>query len=129
MNKVRTLFFPFIILCFSQFSCSKNGVGLPNGYILAPVDGKIAYLKNPAGVVILKNQVTQFCVSSNCVYGWQDNEEESFFYIDTLKNDLKVFDNWNSLDSFLISQGLPKLEMKNSYTYWDILNGSKKRTW
>lgn len=129
MNKMRLLFFGAVIFCFFGVSCSRKAVELPNGYSLSPVAGKIAYLKDRDGAIVLKSQVTQFCVKANCIYGWQDNNEESFFYVNTLKNELKVFGNWRSLDNYLISQGLPKLEMKDSYTYWDVLNGNKKKTW
>jgi hypothetical protein len=129
MNKIATLFIGILLISFLEMSCSRKAVELPNGYTLAPVDGKIAYLKKRDGAIVLKSQVTQFCVGVNCVYGWQDDAQESFFYVNTLNNELKTFGSWRSIDEYLIHQGLPRLQMNESYTYWDILSGHKKKNW
>ncbi len=113
----------FIAAACILISCGRKSVNLPNGYSLND-HGKIL-LQDPKGFQIIKDQISQFMVSGPHVYGWVDNKRDEFFALDTKSGKFSLFPRWEDLESHTDKLSVPRLSMKDSYTYWDIRSGSK----
>ena len=119
LQKIITL----VALC-CLVSCSRNSIELPNGYTLHD-NGKII-LKDSQGAALASDEISQFMVSGPHVYGWINNQSEEFFALNTTSRKFEVFPTWDALNRHTDKQSLPRLNMKTSYTYWDIRSGHKR---
>ncbi len=113
----------FIAAACILISCGGKSVDLPNGYSLND-HGKIL-LQDPKGSQLIKDQISQFMVSGPHVYGWVDNKRGEYFALDTKSGRFSLFPTWKELEIHTDKMSVPRLSMKDSYTYWDIRSGSK----
>jgi len=118
-----------ILCCIAVISCREKPVDFPHGFQLRRDAGGSTYLNKSTGFKLIPDPVSQFCFREHCLYGWIDNKEESFFFLDTDTGKLTLFANWDKIDAFLIKRGFPRLSMKDSFTYLDIKTGYKKKPW
>lgn len=133
MNKFKTdllLERLIVVTCvaMSMQCCAKPHVNLPNSYKLEGYGNHIM-LKSPDGVTLLKNPVTQFCVSNPYVYGWIDIPNFGYFFLDTSSGKLVTLEKWQELNKVTDGLKLPRFNMKTSYTFWDITSGHKTANW
>ena len=117
-------------------------IPLPNGYLLAQFFGGACHLDDNHGHRLFGSHViTQFSVSSPCVYGWLEHAPEShygwlesgdgdsYFFVDTATGDTRTFHARPELDRFLDSRHLPLLKMQTSYTIFDFQYGRLSKNW
>lgn len=117
-----------------RFLCTlKNALTshliLPKGYYLqvSGPNGDI-HLYDPSKHQVIEDQISQFQVAGNCIYGWIDKTPR-FFFLDTSSKEFRTFCNKPELDSFTSKRGISRLDMNNSFTFWDITGGYKQPTW
>jgi hypothetical protein len=110
-------------------ACTKPEVILPNNYRLAPEGSKVALLQNPIGKPLLADLVSEFQVSGPHVYGWIDRQGGGFFYLNTQTGEFRVLEKWDDLDQITDRLGIPRLTMKDSFSFMDLIDGYKKKTW
>ncbi len=129
--------FVFLLLV-ADLSIRQNffyKITLPNGYSLSEFFSRSSYLYNNQGALLLGDHpVPQFCVSSPYVYGWIDASDKtqaanqlSYFVVNTSTGELKTFSNQSDLNTYLVQQGIPRLSMQDSFTFWDIKTGTNRR--
>lgn len=106
----------------------RSAVRLPNGYFLKE-QGKRIYLKAPDGKRLIEDQVSEFTVYGSNVYGWVDRSVPCFFLLDTKQGRIRTFATSAELNSALDAESIPKYNMKNDYTFWDIRSGRKPANW
>jgi hypothetical protein len=132
MNKKNQgLVFLICLFVLSLFliSCGKRRISISNGYNLIENSSEKIFLQNSSNENIFNFPVSGFVVNTKCIYGWLDSADENLFFVDTVNHKKIVFGTWNELDAHLVGIGLPKLTMKESYTFLDITTGHKKKTW
>ena len=116
------------VFCLSMQCCKKYHADLPNGYRLQDTGNSIR-LRDPHGVNLLNCPVTEVRVYKEHVYGWYNTPKLSFYYLNTLTGNIRIFKKWSDLDKFTDQIGLPRFHMNDAYTYWDLTSGYKKPTW
>ena len=109
--------------------CSKPTVNLPNGYALHQQEGAMIYLIDKQGKRVIDKPVTQFFVCGEHMYGWIDKGENGFFYLNTRTGESDEYKRWADLDAKTDKLQLPRLTMKDSLTYLDVISGYKNQTW
>lgn len=149
MNKPSAAVRPTISLfCIIMLlaGCSRREVLLPNNYVLAEKDQGKAFLHNffgknypaselrtflysPDGKNITQSPISQFTVYNEHVYGWVHGGGDRFFYLNTLTGYFNMFEHVSQLEEMTDGLNLPRLTMKDSFTYLDIATGYKKPTW
>jgi len=129
LRSLMVLIFVTLSCCFSLSSCGEKHAKLPNGYVLAPRDGNSVLLDENGRDILNGKKTSQFCVFDGCIYGWIDDNDDKFYFLNTVTHQLKFFDNWKDLDIFLERSGRPRLTMKESFTYLDIVENKKRITW
>jgi len=82
-------------------------------------------LQDPQGAPLASDGTSQFMVSGPHVYGWVDNQANEFFALDTSNGNFNKFPTWEALNHYTDKLLLPRLNMRDSYTYWDIKTGFK----
>jgi len=82
-------------------------------------------LHDPTGESLASDEISQFMVSGPHVYGWINNKSEEFFALNTSSHKFEVFPTWDALNQHTDKLSLPRLNMNQSYTYWDIKTGHK----
>ena len=112
-----------ILTLFGIVSCGRRSIDLPNGYSLHD-EGKILLLA-PSGQKVSNDQISQFMVSDPHVYGWIDGRGDEFFTLDTASGAFQVSPESASINRHTDRLALPRTNMRNSYTYWDIKTGHK----
>lgn len=102
---------------------SRSTIALANGYCLKQA-GEGIRLVAPNGKNLLEESISQFCVSGDVLYGWIDGRE-AYFLLNTLSGEFREFVDVHELNRVLAQTGIPRLDMKNSFTFWDIQTGRK----
>ena len=121
--------FTIFVLSLLILSCRKDHLSFPNGYILSVDRENHTYLKDNNKNNVIESPISQFCFRQNCIYGWVDDKDETFFFLDTNTKKLIKFNSWKEINQFLTKKGWPGLKMNDSFTYLDIKTGHKKKTW
>ncbi len=103
----------------------RKTVRLPNDYRLEE-RGKRILLISPDNVVLCQNNITDFMVEKDTVYGWIDLDPHQYFFLDTRSGQFEVFVVRREFSSFIKRKGLPQFDMKFSYTFWDLTSGRRK---
>lgn len=113
-----------VLVCFVSGCQRHSSVALAHGYRLEQAGGGTIRLIAPNGNRLSEHPISQFCVSGALFYGWIDGRE-AYFLLDTLSGEFRKFENVQDLNRVLAQSGAPRLDMKNSYTFWDIQTGRK----
>jgi len=121
----------FVCMLTLLVGCSKRDVILPNNYRLAEGSHQKTYLLSPVGNRVIEYPISEFTVSHEHVYGWvhDGGGTNGFFYLNTLTCTFQTFEYWNQLDKVTDDMNLPRLTMKDSFSFLDIVTGYKQPTW
>ena len=103
---------------------ARSTVALANGYRLEQAGGGDVRLVAPNGKKLSDRPISQFCTSGALFYGWIDGSE-AYFLLDTQSGVFQEFASVGDLNHVLARSGAPRLNMKESYTFWDIQTGRK----
>jgi hypothetical protein len=127
MRTVVLLCLAFNVAFISGCGPLRGSVALPNGYSLKMTEKRQPFLIDPSGKHILP--ASQFMVSGSYVYGWIDNKDNLFFFLNTETGDLYKDLSWEALDALTQRHEAKKFSMSESLTFWDMVSGAKKATW
>ena len=128
-SKINVIYPIIISLCFITLGCGGRAAKLPNGYQLVPRDDGYVLISDDGIDVLKGSKTSDFCVADGVIYGWIDDLNDDFYAVNTITHHLDLFDSWKELDVFLERSSLPKLTIKESFNYYDVIQKKKKLTW
>jgi hypothetical protein len=128
---MRYLFIAFLILIISNCNFLSPKVDLPGGYYLrATTDRNTPNLYSNEGEFMLR--ISEFMCEKNYVYGWvflAENPSKDFFILDT-KNNILIRDiSWKELNHNCAKYSISPYQMRDAFTFLDILTGLKQKNW